>query len=88
MEEIGRLEQRLEAYPKLRQRMEEVLRFVEGSEGELATANEVEEEVGEQLRQMGREVIEEWARTQQGRQERAWTARAGVTKKEKKRWGG
>lgn len=88
MEAIGGLEQRLDLYPKLRQRVEELLRLVEGTQADLLTANEVEAQVGESLRQLGREVIEDWAQTQHARQHKAWSAREGVTQKEKKRCGG
>lgn len=88
METNGNLEQRLEAYPKLRRRFEEILSLVEEGRADLKTADEVEEEVCEQVRRMGLEVLQDWALGRQAGQEAAWNSRVGVTRKEKKQSGG
>jgi hypothetical protein len=82
------LEERLADYPRLREQMEELLEIVEGTEQEARRADEVEEQVDQQVRGLGRQTIQSWAETQAARQERAWGRRVGVTRKEKKTCGG
>lgn len=88
MRERRSLEERLADYPKVRERIEELLEIVEGDEEEVRRADEIEEQVDQQVRGLGRETIQSWAQTQAARQERAWSRRGGVTRKEKKDCGG
>jgi t-SNARE complex subunit (syntaxin) len=82
------VDERLADYPKLREQIEELLELVEGPDEEVRRADEVEEQVDKQVRGLGRQTIQSWAETQSARQERAWSRRAGVTRKEKKACGG
>jgi hypothetical protein len=88
MRERRSLDERLADYPKLRERIEELLEIVEGDDEPVRRADEVEEQVDEQVRGLGRQTIQSWAERQAARQERAWSRRAGVTRKEKKTCGG
>ena len=86
MREKQSLEEQLAQYPEIRERVEALLAIVQGEE--VRRADEVEERVDEQVRGLGREVIQSWGQRQAGQQERAWSSRRGVTRKEKKGCGG
>jgi hypothetical protein len=88
MHHIRGIDERLANFPDLRQRVEHLLDIVEGQEGEILKADEVELQVDEQLRAMGQELIQNWAQTQSSRQHKAWDQRLGVSRKEKKLCGG
>ena len=53
--------QRIKRHPLLRARVESLLGVVEDAEGDLEKADEAERRVIEELRQMGNEVMTEWA---------------------------
>jgi hypothetical protein len=88
MKQIRGIEERLANYPDFRQRVEHLLDIVEGQEGELLKADDVEEHLDDQLRGLGQELIQNWAQTQASRQESFWSSRPGVSRKEKKLYGG
>jgi hypothetical protein len=54
--------QRINRHPLLRARVESLLGVVEDAEGDLEKADAAERRVIEELRQMGNEVLTEWAR--------------------------
>jgi len=78
------LEERLREHPELRERFEKMLDLVENADGDCVLADEAELRVLEQVRGLGRELLQSWAETGQERVERAWDQRADVTRKEKK----
>jgi hypothetical protein len=53
------LEQRLAAYPRLRERRERLLDLVENSADDVILADEAERRVIEEMRQMGQEVLQD-----------------------------
>ena len=55
------LNDRLKRHPELQQRVESLLDTVEDVEGDLDKANAIEERVIQELQQMGREAIKQWA---------------------------
>ncbi len=55
------LEGRLEAYPKLKNRIGALLAIVEDSGSDLEKADDAEQRVIEELRQMGNDVLRDWA---------------------------
>jgi len=55
------LEERLEAHPRLRERVYEILRIAEDSEGKIDRADEAEQRVIDELRRLGQEVLQDWA---------------------------
>lgn len=59
------LASRLERYPQLRARMEGVLDIVENVRGDLDKADDAEQQVIEELRQMGRDILNGWAGNQE-----------------------
>jgi hypothetical protein len=78
------LEERLRDHPELRERFEKMLDLVENADGDCVLADEAELRVLEQVRGLGRELLQGWAEAGQERVERAWDQRADVTRKEKK----
>ena len=55
------LEERLNAHPHLRDRIDQLLGIVEDSEGKIDKADEAEQRVIDELRRLGQEVLEDWA---------------------------
>ena len=78
------LEERLGAYPELRARFEEMLAIVENADGDIVKADEAEERVIQELRQLGRSALQGWAERKQRRMQRECEGQAGVTRKVKK----
>lgn len=80
----GRLEERLREYPELRARFEAMLGIVENADGDIVKADEAEERVMQELRQLGRSAVQGWAERKQRRLQGEYEGRPGVTHKEKK----
>jgi hypothetical protein len=59
------LEEKLNRYPKLKSRVESLLAVVENAAGDLDKADAAEQRVIEEVRQMGNEVLHDWARSQE-----------------------
>jgi len=55
------LEERLKNYPYLRSRFESVLDIVEDTAGSLDKADEAEQLLIDEMRQMGKEALHDWA---------------------------
>ena len=62
------LNNRLKRHPELQQRVESLLDTVEDVDGDLDKANAVEERVIQELQQMGREAIQQWAEVKEKKQ--------------------
>jgi hypothetical protein len=80
----GSLEERLREYPELRARFEEMLAIVENADGDIVKADEAEERVIQELRQLGQSALQEWAERKQRRVQRECEGQNGVTRKVKK----
>ncbi len=78
------LEERLREYPELRARFEAMLAIVENADGDVVKADEAEEEVIQELRQLGRSALQGWAERKQRRVQGESEERNGVTRKVKK----
>ena len=78
------LEERLRDHPELRAKMESLLAVVENAAGDVEKAAEAERRVTEELRQMGQEALQAWARRQAERKEQEVAQQSGVRRKEKK----
>lgn len=78
------LEERLRAYPELRARFEALLEIVENADGTVVKADEAEERVIQEMRQLGRSAVQGWAERKQRRLAVAYEGRAGVSRKVKK----
>ena len=62
---IVTLEERLHAHPVLKKRVEALLQIIEVPSQEIATADEAELRVIEELRCFGNELLQEWASTKE-----------------------
>lgn len=80
----GTLEERLSEYPELRARFEALLEVVENADGTVVKADDAEERVIQELRQLGRRAVQSWAERKQRRLQTEYEGRAGVSHKEKK----
>jgi hypothetical protein len=78
------LSERIQEHPELWERIERMLDLVENAGGDVVKAAEAERQVGEELQQLGQEVLQAWAERQQQRQMEYWDGRRGVNRKEKK----
>ena len=76
--------ERLEEHPELKERFERILDIVDNVGGDVEKADEAERRAIEALRQLGNEVVHEWARRQQHKKETQYNALPGVDRKEKK----
>lgn len=80
----GSLEERLKDLPEVRARFEKMLDVIENAAGDVEKAAEAERRVIEELRQMGNEVLHEWAHRQQQKKEAEFNSKPGVNRSEKK----
>lgn len=75
---------RLEKYPDLRSRFEEILSVIENEQGDSFTADEAEERAFEQIRRLGQEVLQSWAERRHDRLVKEYDARHDTQRKGKK----
>ena len=79
------LEARLKAYPELRAKIETMLSIIENTGGDVEKAAAAEQRVIDTLRDLGNDVLHQWAHRQHEKKEAEYTAQPGVNRKEKKR---
>jgi hypothetical protein len=77
-------EERLRQYPALRERMETLLAVVENAAGDVVRADEAEQRVLEEIRQMGHEALQAWAERKRARVEAEHDQRRDLSHKTKK----
>ena len=75
---------RLGEYPELKAKIEAMLAIIENAGGDVEKAAEAERRIIEELRHMGNEVLQGWARRQQQKKEEEYNAQSGMNRKEKK----
>lgn len=63
-EKLKSLVQKLEKYPSLQARLEEMIKVVENISGEFEVADDVEERLIPEVRGMGRDLMQVWAQDQ------------------------
>ena len=61
-----------------------MLAIIENAGGDVEKAAEAERRIIEELRHMGNEVLQGWARRQQQKKEEEYNAQSGMNRKEKK----
>jgi len=66
------LEERLKAHPDLQKRIETILDIVEDESDDVKTADEAEQRTIEELRQLGSEVMQNWAAKKEGQKAAAY----------------
>jgi hypothetical protein len=76
---------RLGEYPEVKAKIEAMLAIMENAGGDVEKASEAEKRIMEELRRMGNEVLQGWARRQQEKKEEEYKRKPGVNRKEKKR---
>lgn len=76
--------ERLQHHPLLKARFESLLDIVENSSGDVLKADQAEERVFEEIRQMGQQAIESWAQRKHQKIESECDARRDLSRKEKK----
>ena len=79
-----RLLARLNAHPELKERIASILQLAENAEGPLRTADELEELLIEEVRRLGAQTMEDWARGAQARVEAEVKAQQPGTYRSKK----
>jgi septum formation inhibitor MinC len=72
MSQKASLEERLKSHPALKAKIEALLSVVENAEGEVILADEAEQQVIEEIRQLGQAALQGWASRQQQRQSEAF----------------
>ena len=68
------IEERLNDYPELKAKIEELLSVVENAKGDLIKADAAEERVIEEIRQLGQTALQSWATRQEQAQSEAYIA--------------
>ena len=76
--------ERLRRHPELQAKFDALLDVVENAAGDVTKADEAEQRVFEELRQMGQQAIQAWAERKQQRVEADFDARSDLARKEKK----
>lgn len=76
--------QRLQRHPELQAKFESLLNVVENAAGDATKADEAEQLVFEELRQMGQQAIQAWAERKQQLVTADCNARSDLARKEKK----
>lgn len=67
------LEQRLNSHPELKARIEVLLSVIENATGDLVKANDAEQRVVEEIRQLGQTALQAWATGQNQQQSEAFS---------------
>lgn len=75
---------RLQRHPELQAKFDALLDVVENAAGDANKADEAEQRVFEELRQMGQQAIQAWAERKHQRVEADFDARSDLGRKEKK----
>jgi hypothetical protein len=75
---------RLQRHPELQAKFDALLDVVENAAGDANKADETEQLVFEELRQMGQQAIQAWAERKQQHVEADCEARSDLARKEKK----
>ena len=78
------LEERLREYPDLYDRISELVAVVENAAGEVVKADEAEQRVIEELRQIGQSALQSWAERKRAQVERVAEADPQLVRKGKK----
>ena len=79
------LEARLKTYPELRAKIETMLSIIENAGGDVEKAAVAEQRVIDAMRDLGNDVLHQWARQQHQKKEIEFHRKPGVNRKEKKR---
>jgi hypothetical protein len=78
------LAERLKQHPELAERFEMILDIVDNAAGDVEKADEAERRAIEAVRQLGNEVLQDWAQRQHQKKEQEYDAKTEVSRKQKK----
>lgn len=78
------LAERLERHPEFKAKVEEMLDIMENRSGDANKADDAEDLIWEELRQMGQRAMQDWAERKHGRVVAESEKQKGLSKKEKK----
>lgn len=78
------IDERLQKYPQLQQRIEALLDIVENSAGDANKADEAEELLFQELRRMGQSALTSWAERKHSRLVKESDRRSDLSRKQKK----
>lgn len=76
--------ERLERHPELKARMEGLLDVIENESGDVGRADEAERRAIDELRLMGRQVMQDWGHRQAGKEACGLEAKGEVVRQGKK----
>lgn len=79
------LVERLDRYPELKEKFEELLGVMENAQGDAVKADEAEERITEELRKIGQTALQGWANRKNERVTTEAEGRTDLARKEKKR---
>lgn len=81
--------ERLAKFPELHERIDNLLKVVENSEGDVIKADDAEQKVVEEVRQIGQEAMQGWAASRNNAANEEWkSSHKESSKHEKKRSSG
>lgn len=83
-ERVEELAERLNRHPKFRDKVEELLDIVDNKSGNANKADDAEDLIWEELRQMGQRAMQEWAERKHDRVVAESENREELSKKQKK----
>ncbi len=76
--------ERLERHPELYERVKNLLQIVENADGGAMTADEAEEQVVQEMRQIGQEALQAWATHKEAKVAHTAATRLGLNRRGKK----
>lgn len=82
--ESQELMERLARHPELYERVKDLLQIVENAAGDALTADEAEEKVVQEMRQIGQEALQAWATHKQAKVAHHSETRLGLRRRGKK----
>lgn len=65
---MGSMDERLKKHPNLKKRFETILDIAENAHGDCIKANDAGEQVIEEVRKLGQEILQDWANNQNSQQ--------------------
>lgn len=83
-DESQELVKRLERHPELYEKVKDLLAIVENADGDALTADEAEERVVQEMRQIGHEALQAWATHKQAKVTHHCATRLGWQRRAKK----
>ena len=87
-EEINNFLARIKRHPELFEKFERLLAIAENKTEDIMTADEAEEKLFQEVRQLEQELLQSWAENKQSQVEQKFERRVGMQRRGKKNCGG